>query len=317
MEVENEVKDIISESDYNNYWFNYILNVDPLEIKNSIKEEYIISDGLKIHLDIYDKEKPLKNTIIFIHGTAVYSRFYAELCYNLFQKGYRIVALDLIGHGLSEGKRGHFTMEKFTKMVYNVTTYILERYGENIVIIGSSLGGITALYCAAYDSRLNGVICHNAAIFNEKAYKKIIKIKGSLKILIPFLPIVTKIAPKLKISVLLYIDPNKLAKTEEMLSRLGGLLKDDLASLKYTVTSIRTQIKAPLAKPIESIDIPIMIINGSEDVLFSVEYMQEIYNRLKCENKRLEILEKASHLIFHENIEEVIKRIIPWLEKIF
>jgi alpha-beta hydrolase superfamily lysophospholipase len=96
----------MSKFEYNDYWFNYVLNSDPHEIKNIIKEEYITSDGLKIHMDIYDKEGPLDKTVIFIHGTSVYSRFYAEFLYNLFQKGFRIVAPDMIGHGLSEGKRG-------------------------------------------------------------------------------------------------------------------------------------------------------------------------------------------------------------------
>ncbi len=42
--------------EYKDYWFNYVLEADPQEIKNIIKEEYITSDGLKIHMDIYDNE---------------------------------------------------------------------------------------------------------------------------------------------------------------------------------------------------------------------------------------------------------------------
>ncbi|MHA1489310.1 MAG: alpha/beta hydrolase [Promethearchaeota archaeon] len=302
--------------EYDDYWFNYVLKANPLDIKKVIKEDYLTSDGLKIHLDIYDKEVPLEKTIIFVHGTSVYSRFYAEFCYNLFKKGYRVIAPDLIGHGVSEGKRGHFTMEKFTKMVRDVTSYISEKYGKKIIIMGSSLGGITTLYCAAYDNRIKGAICHNAAIFNEKAYKKIIKLKGFLKILKPFVPFFAKIVPKLKISVYLYLDFNKLAKSE-FIDRIDFLLNDKILSDKYTMTSIRTQMREPLARPIELIEAPTMIINGDEDYLFSVEYMQEIYDRLNCENKKLVILKGASHLIFQENIEEALERIVPWLDKIF
>ena len=302
--------------EYDDYWFNYVLKANPLDIKKVIKEDYLTSDGLKIHLDIYDKEVPLEKTIVFIHGTSVYSKFYAEFCYNLFKKGYRVIAPDLIGHGMSEGKRGHFTMEKFTKTVHDVTSYILEKYGEKIIVMGSSLGGITALYCAANDERIKGAICHNAAIFNEKAYKKIIKLKGFLKILKPFVPFFAKIVPKLKISVYLYLDFNELAKSE-FIDRIDFLLNDKLISDKYTMTSIRAQMRESLARPIELIEAPIMIINGDEDYLFSVEYMQEIYDRLNCENKKLVILKGASHLIFQENIEEALERIVPWLDKVF
>jgi len=302
--------------EYKDYWFNYVLEADPQEIKNIIKEEYITSDGLKIHMDIYDNEESLDKTIIFIHGTSVYSRFYVEFLYNLFQKGFRIVAPDMIGHGLSEGKMGHFTMENFTKTVYDVTSYVIEKFGEKVAVMGSSLGGITTLYSAAYDSRIKAGICHNAAIFNEEAYKKILKIEGKLVDLVSKIPELVKSAPKSGISIYTYLDFYKLAKSEELIKRIDLVMNDKLLADKYTLTAIYTQMSAPLAKPIESIETPIMIINGDEDVLFSVDYMQEIYDRLNCREKRLEILKNASHLILQENTEEVMKRIIPWLEKV-
>ncbi len=311
------VGDLMLKLEYNDYWFNYCFEIDPQKIKTLIKEDYILSQGLKIHLDIYDdKEKPFKGNVIFLHGTSVYSRFYAEFLYNLFNKGYRVIAPDMMGHGLSEGIRGHFTMSQFEKIVYDVHSYVIENYGNKNFLMGSSLGGINTLYSVAYDNRFNGAICHNVAIFNEKAYKKIIKLRGILRLLIHLIPIAAKIAPKLKISTTLYLDFENLAKTEKVIERINILLKDSLISLKYTFTALRTQMKDPLPKPIEEIDVPIMIINGDEDVLFSIEYMKEIYNRLICKNKSLEILKDASHLIFQENIQEVLTRIIPWLEKI-
>ncbi len=310
------VGDLMVKLVYNDYWFNYVFNEDPQKIKDIIREEYITSQGLKIHLDIYDENKSLDKTIIFLHGTSVYSRFYSEFCYNLHKKGYRIIAPDMMGHGLSEGTRGHFTISQFEKIVYDVHSFVIENYGKKNFLMGSSLGGINTLYSVAYDNRFKGAICHNAAIFNEKAYKKIIKLSGILRLLIHLIPIAAKIAPKLKLSTTLYLDFETLAKTENVVERINLLLKDPIISLKYTFKALRTQMKDPLPKPIEEIDIPIMIMNGDEDVLFSIEYMQEVYNRLRCKNKSLEILRGASHLIFQENINEVLNRIIPWLEKI-
>jgi len=305
----------MSKLEYNDYWFNYCFDTDPREIKDLIKEDYIISQGLKIHLDIYDsEEKSFKKTVIFLHGTSVYSKFYAEFLYNLFNKGYRIVAPDMMGHGLSEGIRGHFTMDMFVKTVYDVNSYTIEKYGKQNFIMGSSLGGINTLYSVAYDDRFKGAICHNAAIFNEKAYKKIIKMNLLLRLLRPLVPMAAKLFPKLRLSTTKYLDFNKLAKTERVLERIDLLLKDPLLSLKYTFTSLKTQMKDPMVKTIEEIQVPIMIINGEEDALFSVEYMNELYERLTCENKKLEILDGAAHLIFQENIEETLNRIIPWIE---
>lgn len=301
--------------EYKDYWYNYVFKANPKDIEKVITEKDITSEGKRIHLNIYDDDKPRDKTMIFVHGTSVYSRFYAEFCYNLFKKGFRVVAPDLTGHGVSEGVRGHFKMVNFCQNIYDLTSYVIEKYGEKVGIMGSSLGGITSLYCAANDERLKAVICHNAAIFNEKFYKQITKNKLSLKILIPLVPAVAKIAPKMKFSVLMYLDFYKLAKSKEVLDIIDILLNDPLLSLKYSATSIKTQMREPLAKPIENIKTPIMIIDGDEDVLFSVESMTEIFNRLTCKNKRLEILKGASHLIYQENIEESLGRIVPWLEK--
>ncbi len=305
-----------SKLEYEDYWFNYVLKTDPNKIKAIIKEEYIESDNLKIHLDIYDNERSLDKTIIFIHGTSVYSRFYAEFCYNLYTKGYQIVAPDMIGHGLSEGVRGHFTMNEYTKTIYNVSSYIIDNYNDNIIVMGSSLGGITSLYCAANDNRLKGAICHNVAIFNEEAHKKIIRGDKRFEDLKAKVPKLAKISPKFKASVLSYLDFSKLAKSKKMQDVIDVLLKDKILALKYTLTSLMTQMTAPLSRPVEKIEIPVMIINGNEDILFSVDYMKEIFNRLTCEHKKLEIIEGASHLILQENINDVISCIIPWIEKV-
>ncbi|TFG26037.1 MAG: alpha/beta fold hydrolase [Promethearchaeota archaeon] len=300
--------------EYKDYWFNYVLKANPQEIKNLIQEDYIDSQGFKIHLDLYDKVGLSDKTIIFVHGTSVYSRFYAEFCYHLFQNGYRVVAPDLIGHGMSEGKRGHFTMEMFAKTIYDVNTYVREKFGENVAVMGSSLGGITTLYSVAYDERFKAGICHNAAIFNEGAYKKIIKIKGKLKELIEEVPNLAKTAPTSSLSVYNYLDFHKLAKSEEMSRMVDLLMKDKILSDKYSMTALYTQMSAPLAKSPEKITTPIMIINGDEDYLFSIEYMTEIYERLTCKQKKLEILKDTSHLIFQENIQETLERILPWLK---
>jgi len=309
---------MMSEFEYKDYWFNYVLDEDPQQIKNLIREEYITSQGIKIHLDIYDDEsKNLEKTVIFSHGTSVYSRFYAEWLYNLHKKGFRIVAPDLPGHGLSGGTRGHFTMEMFTKTIYDVNSWVIDNFGERNAVMGSSLGGINALYSAAYDDeRLKGAVCHNAAIFNEKAYKKIINMTFLLRIILPLVPIAAKIAPKLHFSVFLYLDFYRLCKNERFSERIPLLLEDEILADKYTATGLRTQLRAPLAKPIEKIETPIMIINGDEDVLFSEDYMREIYDRLTCSNKELQIIENASHLIFQEKIPTALERIVPWLNKV-
>ncbi|MHA1309504.1 MAG: alpha/beta fold hydrolase [Candidatus Helarchaeota archaeon] len=304
---------------YDDTWFNYCIDADPTTIKNAISEIYITGNNKKIHLDIFGKnDESLKTNIIFIHGTAVYSRFYAEFLYNLYKNGFRIIAPDMPGHGLSEGKRGHFNMKELISTIYDITTYVIENYGENVAIMGSSLGGITALYATANDERIKAAICHNAAIFNEGAHKKIVKVKGFIKYLKPLLPFFSKLFPTLRLSVWIYLDPKSLIKSDEWDEKVEILLRDKFLSDKYTLKALATQMRAPLAKPIENIKTPIMIINGSNDVLFSIEYMKEIFDRLvNSQNKKLVIIPDSAHLILHENRNESLHKIVNWLNSIF
>ncbi|MEJ2276618.1 MAG: alpha/beta hydrolase [Candidatus Lokiarchaeota archaeon] len=181
--------------------------------------------------------------------------------------------------------------------------------------MGSSLGGITSFYCWAYDKRLKGAICHNAAILNEKAYKDIIKVKGMVKLLVPLVPTLAKFFPKIRMSVWKYLDLYKLAKSKEVLNRIELLFKDPMVTQKYTLTSLKTQMRAPLANPIEKVKAPILLLVGGKDFLFSIDFMKEIYDRLPSENKDIKIIENASHLIFQENLKESIQIITQWLVK--
>jgi alpha-beta hydrolase superfamily lysophospholipase len=300
-----------------NTWHKYCLDLDPQLVEAAISEDYVLSNDKKIHLDTYGKDGDFKTTIIFIHGTAVYSRFYAAFLYDLYKAGYRIVAPDLPGHGLSEGRRGHFDMQLLTSTLYDVATQVIDQFGASIAVMGSSLGGITSLYVVANDPRIKAAVCHNAAILNEGAHKRIVHLGGLLKVLKPLTPYLAKILPTLRLSVWRYLPIEGLTHDKKILDLEEIIFQDRIISDSYTLKSLATQMRAPLARPIETIETPVMIINGDDDVLFSVEYMREIFDRLeRSKNKRLEILPNASHLILQEHREESLKLITTWLAEV-
>lgn len=296
-----------------NFWFHYVSKSDPKEIKKVIKEDYIVSRNLNIHIDIYNREEDAP-TVIFIHGTSTYSRMYSDFLYQLWQKGFRIIALDLQGHGRSEGVRGDFTIGQLVENIYDVTSHVIDKYKTKIGIMGSSLGGILSLYSAANDPRINSCVCHNAAILNKYAQKKVPVIKGIYKVVKPLIPLAAKMMPNRKFSVFAYLDIDKLVLLPEMEFIKEIWLEDKLMSTKYTLRAIRSQMNAPLKIPIGEIETPIMIINGDNDYLFSVDYMTEIYNWITSK-KKLEIIPNSGHMILLENIEESVKKTASWFNQ--
>lgn len=69
--------------------------------------EYFLSqDGLRLYYRHWDCEAP-KKILCIVHGLGEHSGRYAEVATYLSSRGITVFAIDLRGHGLSQGKRGH------------------------------------------------------------------------------------------------------------------------------------------------------------------------------------------------------------------
>ncbi len=100
----------------------------------------IYSGGLKLHLDIIDVSKS-KPTIVFMPGTNAYAILYGELLTALADNGYNIVGFDPRGHGRSEGERASYTLPELMADMRAAIKYARNRFGNPIVVSGSSQGG--------------------------------------------------------------------------------------------------------------------------------------------------------------------------------
>jgi pimeloyl-ACP methyl ester carboxylesterase len=91
-------------------------------------------DGTLISYEIYGTGNP---TLVFIHGWSCDSRYWrAQIPY--FSKNYRVIVLDLAGHGHSGSERSRYTMRAFGEDVRAVTE---AADGQNVILIGHSMGG--------------------------------------------------------------------------------------------------------------------------------------------------------------------------------
>jgi pimeloyl-ACP methyl ester carboxylesterase len=91
-------------------------------------------DGTPITYEVYGSGEP---TLVFVHGWSCDARYWRfQIPY--FSKKYRVIALDLAGHGHSGMSRTKYTMSSFGEDVRAVT----EATGSNkVILIGHSMGG--------------------------------------------------------------------------------------------------------------------------------------------------------------------------------
>ena len=91
-------------------------------------------DGVTIR---YDDQGAGSATIVFVHGWNC-DRSYWDAQRDYFQTRYRVVTVDLAGHGESGDNREAFTMQSFGADV----AAVVEALGlKNVVLVGHSMGG--------------------------------------------------------------------------------------------------------------------------------------------------------------------------------
>src|ERR1051326_1553546 len=104
-------------------------------------------EGLKgrKHLTIYPAAQPAAPTTLFIPGMRGHAGTYSTLMPSgnflagLAEAGMNVVAVDLPGHGRSEGTRGLFTYQSIIETLRAAARYAVERFGTPLGVTGSSM----------------------------------------------------------------------------------------------------------------------------------------------------------------------------------
>lgn len=94
----------------------------------------ISKDGTPISYEVHGSGEP---TLVFVHGWSCDSRYW-RFQVDEFAKKYRVVTLDLAGHGHSGLLRGRYTMRAFGEDVQAVTA---ATGSKTVILIGHSMGG--------------------------------------------------------------------------------------------------------------------------------------------------------------------------------
>lgn len=275
-------------------------------------EDQLESEDNRLHVDIYEvgKEAP---TIVFVPGTAIYALCYGEFLYKLGQSGYNIIGLDPRGHGRSEGERGDYSIEELMTDIGNTVTYAINRFNDKVSLIGSSQGGILSFYMAAKDERIKSVVCQNIADLASPETLKLVKYPSITRMLKPF--IMNLGNGKSQIPVTSYIDLDKI-KVRYFGTAKKFMETDPLVLKTISLRALRSLASAPVPKPVEEIKVPVMVISGTADTIFPVNYTQWLFDKLTCK-KRLQLYEGLDHAMLHENVDVVLPAVLEWLREIY
>ena len=116
---------------------------------------------LRLHYRAWEAGAP-RSALLVVHGLAEHSGRYEALGRDLAAAGHSVYALDLRGHGDSDGRRGH--VRRFDQLLQDVDRFRREVQGMvrpdlPMFLVGHSLGGLIALrYLEEYSPDFRGAI---------------------------------------------------------------------------------------------------------------------------------------------------------------
>ena len=246
-------------------------------------------DNVPLASTVIRSEMQTKGIILFIHGLGARSNVYLPLADELAANGYIIYLLDIRGHGYSHGVKGHMpSSDAMGKDIHHFYEYVLSVEGssQKYIAIGHSLGTyIWINTLSSYsDIEIDALVLISGGTVNNLNTLKTIKENNRyfshINKLKAFLSIFNHNVKPIHI---VFPDIPQLEKS--------GFVQDYGFSFFSMFRDSENRFKTFY----QNINIPIMMISGSQDELFAPEKIEESYNLIENKNKKLISLEGKTH----------------------
>jgi len=259
--------------------------------------------GLKIFARSWRPDgKPLA-TVVINHGFKSHSGLYEWVAQQLVRKQLAVYALDMRGHGRSQGEP--LFVEKLVEYesdLAKLVTLAKEREGDlPTFVLGHSAGGVVAcLYALDHQKDLAGFICESFAHEVPAPDFALAVLKG-----------VGHIAPHAHVLKLKDEDFSRDPKFVEQ-------MKDDVLISKkgYEAQTVAELVRADerLKKEFPRITLPLLILHGTADRAAKPHGSQVFHDTAGSKDKTLKLYEGHFHDLLNDiGKERVMADITEWI----
>lgn len=283
--------------------FQNMKNNDFLEKDLETEKEIKIYYNL-LGFEAKNSKKFKPETLVFLHGLGGDLAAWDEIRELFLKKGFRSVAVDLRGHGLSSRPEKN-RFYSFDELAEDVLKIIRQEELSQVILVGHCLGGM---------------IAQQIAITNPEEVLKLVLISTSCQ---PF-RLIKKLKINAAISKLAQMFENYLSKVHASgrISHRKFVGSGDfnvfriMNDLKYTSLNSYSQIFSKvhnfdLSKKITNIKAETLIIVGNKDSIFPVNSSKRI-DKLIPKTKYIQ-LDKADHMIIFKYPKEVVNSVADFI----
>lgn len=267
------------------------------------KITYNYSGNLKIDdLNLFYIDIGSGYPLVLIHGMGSDHTIWEGLI-PLLQNDYRVIAMDLRGHGCSSKNSGPYSMKLFSEDIYLLLEKLNVRQAH---FIGHSMGG-TVLQELAIDNPgiiLSLIFISSFSYINHQLEENLIKLREILN----------------KKGYNAFFDAClEIAHNPQYVIKNKGLLEDfrDKMAINNSISSLTSAINACLKvdyiDSLNKVKVPSLVIAGEEDRFVSVNQAIKISARIP--NSEINIIPSASHNMLVEQPLETYKLVKNYLDE--
>ena len=264
-------------------------------------------DGLKLFFRSEKAKIPAAN-ILLLHGFSEHSGRYHHVFQSLLESNYNVFAIDLRGHGYSQGERGY--IDSFSQYISDVDVavkYVKKHSNLPLILLGHSMGGLIAtLYAAKYQHKLNGLILSSPlyGIALEVSWLK----HTFAQIASRFFPGVS--LPSGIVPGYLSHDAKKYKEHEE-----DPLIFNHVTARWFVEMLKRTFTLSKIAK---KITLPVLFQLSGDDRIVSLEKSKVWFKKCVSKDKTQIVYPRMFHEIYNEiDRENILKDLNLWMQKRF
>lgn len=296
-----------------NEYFTHLLEENGMpNILSDFAEETITVGGLSVHLRVLRTNEDAP-TAVFIPGTATYAMCYAEFLHALHRAGMNVVGLDPRGHGQSDGLRGHYTIHSIMEDAEHAIHYAKHNFTGPVHLIGSSQGGITALYLTTKGVSVDSVVCQNIADLAANEATKLSRFPWLGRLGKPMLKHFARVFPKARIPIHSYLALYKV-KVKHFGNARRFMQEDPLALEHITLSTLASLASTNLPNPLAELTLPVFVFQGDADEIFPVAYTQHLVDAIGSPIKEFKVYPERGHGIMVNEPSEVARDVIRWIK---
>ena len=263
--------------------------------------------GIELFEHWWRPEGGARAAVVLVHGLKDHGARYDHVGGWLARRGYAVYALDLRGHGESDGER--FFVGSFDEYVEDLGSFVRRvrsREPEKpLFLLGHSMGGaVASLFVLERGPDLQGLVLSAPALEpTENVSPVLIWLSGIISRFFPRAP-VTK------------VDIKALSHLPEVIE---AARKDPFSGKRPAPARTGYEILQAMSRIRErtqEIKLPLFVMHGTEDHLTNPQGSQRLFELASSEDKELKLYEGFYHEILNEpEKERVLGDIARWLDE--